>query len=96
MLILSVRRPPFVLGLVLFGAYLWLGLEALVLGISSGNRRTSDAALQNLSTWRQDADEFRPALMQAFVGLSVLAFVVFYRRCKRDPHPGRRSEPTTP
>lgn len=96
MLILSVRRPPFVLGLVLFGAYLWLGLEALVLGFFPGNRRTTDAGLQNLSTWRQDAGEFRPALMQAFVGLSVLAFFVFYRRCKRDPHPGRRSEPTTP
>lgn len=82
-LTMALLKVGWIAGWSLFGVYAFTALQALVLGLSAGNRRTTDAALDNLSTWRQDAGEFRGALLQVFVPLSIVGLTIVGRRIAR-------------
>jgi len=82
-LTMALFKVGWIAGWSLFGVYAFTTLQAMVLGLPAGNRGTTDATLENLSTWQQDAGEFRGALLQVFVPLSIVGLTIVGRRIAR-------------
>lgn len=83
-------------GATLFGVYVYLSMNVMALGLFSGNSGTTDAGLENLATWGENAGEYRNATVQSFAVASVLGAVIMRRRLERDPFPRRDQAPTGP